>query len=1012
MKIITGLTEQPKQQSTLILADGTRAVWSLSYVPQQAGWFYDLTWNGTAIATGQRLVSSPNILRQYINRISFGIAVISPNQLEPTTQTTFVDGTMTCYLLEGADLQSVETDLFDAPPGQVLPEVTTPSGDVIPVPPGDWGPAGGDLRYNYPNPQVVAMHEGGGQRLQIEAISDGQFLKRVGDTVVGAAVAPGSGDVVGPGVSVIGHVALFNSVTGDLLADGGELGTAAFSDATDFTTVNAAMSGDLGGTLPSPTVLAVHTGATKLTIGSISDGEFVKRVGTTLVGFVPSGAGDVVGPASSVNGTMALFDGVTGKLLKEGLVPGTMAGQNSNSVSISGGGMSGVAVVGGTASGVATTGGSITGTTFVGGSIDGTPIGGVTRDFGNFTTVDVTGTIYATTGDFDGIAINPFAISSPATGVLRFQGISAVNTLQGYDGTNAYGITLYDGATPSVILQSNGVSYFVGGISATTVAGNASAATSKPAVTGSVLRSFASRAGDVFNVKDYGATGDGTTDDTAAIQAADTAAVAARGVVLFPTGTFKTISSFTLASPCVFDGGALTIASATRVDFALAVQAPLHRIFFGLGKVRMLFSGARCPVEWWGAGFQAASGDDSPYIQAAVDACRFYGAAIAVVVLSGNYYLRTVITVASNCVFDNSGDATLRPSTTTPDNKGIYFSGFWDSNKSLHLPNFTGFLVYALRVEINVAHFRIGLIDGVSRAGDGICVGCNTLGSASLDNVFDVGFIANCKSAIRIYSNVNRDSGSLATIEGNEFNVNFINQCDNGVVFDSLDDYTLPVAAYTKGSAWDCNLFNITALDAGAGARRGFWYRATGTQYSQNVFRVPAWFGGFDSSGIWIDADTVTKCTFEMGVRSGEQMTSYSMFKLRGNANVVTINGSGNAFGDQLTTDIFNAVTTTNSRASFNGGTPVPRNRIRLNCPLPAPVANGAVQYFYAYSPLLDGRSNRLRIEFVNAAGFIVDSLQDNSLTYANEVYLALRNVSGSTVASGTVIELWLEVAY
>lgn len=59
-------------------------------------------------------------------------------------------------------------------------------------------------------------------------------------------------------------------------------------------------------------------------------------------------------------------------------------------------------------------------------------------------------------------------------------------------------------------------------------------------VPGGTARTLADRFADVFNVRDYGATGDGVTDDLAAIQAAVTSAIAAatggRSVVLdFPT---------------------------------------------------------------------------------------------------------------------------------------------------------------------------------------------------------------------------------------------------------------------------------------------------------------------------------------------------------------------------------------------------------------------------------------------------------------------------------------------
>ena len=59
----------------------------------------------------------------------------------------------------------------------------------------------------------------------------------------------------------------------------------------------------------------------------------------------------------------------------------------------------------------------------------------------------------------------------------------------------------------------------------------------------------------VFNVKNYGATGDGSTDDTSFISAAITAAAVSGGVVFFPPGTYRVTSVLTISEDVSLVGG-------------------------------------------------------------------------------------------------------------------------------------------------------------------------------------------------------------------------------------------------------------------------------------------------------------------------------------------------------------------------------------------------------------------------------------------------------------------------
>lgn len=626
------------------------------------------------------------------------------------------------------------------------------------------------------------------------------------------------------------------------------------------------------------------------------------------------------------------------------------------------------------------------------------------------------------------------------------------------------------------------------GISAFQVTGGNLSAPVIPTGTNRTARNLKDRFNDVFNVKDFGATGNGSTDDRTAIFNANSAANSASGILYFPQGTYRISSNITLSAVPSFDGGILTVDSGIVVQFTKQIKAPIKQIFSGAGTIRMALNGAYCPVEWWGAG---QGSNDSTAINAAINSCRNDNATCSTVVFCQNYNIDAVVSVKSNCGIEcSSCDARFNASGSN--GKGMFFDGItegnWNSYKVLKLPNFGGFSEYAIRVDqVNVLDITLGEIGGASGdsyVGDGIRLGCNTnnvLGNWTLDNRFKINQVSGVKSVIRIYSTANNMESGYPTIEGNELHVNFAVGCQNGVVFDSLDDATLPNAtivsgnfvvgkiytiltvadtdfvsigassntvgvqftatgsgtgsgtatAYTKGCAWDSNFFNILAFDPAEikvpGAIhpiRFYWYRATGLQYSSNIMRSYAWFGGFGAEDCWIDAgktdlsgtpdgrNGVTKSTFELAVRVGQQMDNYHNFNLRGSGNEVKIIGDGNAYGDQLAPIVFDARTGSNERSSFNSGYPVPRNRMRVNCALPSSANNGDVIPFYIYSPFIDGYSNRLRAIFVQANGFIVEQISDNSNSIANEILIRLRNVSGSTVSSGTVIELWVEIAY
>lgn len=132
MNLINGITDQASQSITVPLPDGTKLVMNLMYLDQNMGWYflpsnntatdlsnYGLNWNnGQWKENGRRIVSHPNMLRQYRNIINFGLAcgyatapIFASNMREPTNIQDFSSGAFALYTLTAAEVAAFESFL-------------------------------------------------------------------------------------------------------------------------------------------------------------------------------------------------------------------------------------------------------------------------------------------------------------------------------------------------------------------------------------------------------------------------------------------------------------------------------------------------------------------------------------------------------------------------------------------------------------------------------------------------------------------------------------------------------------------------------------------------------------------------------------------------------------------------------------------------------------------------------------------------------------------------------------
>lgn len=162
--------------------------------------------------------------------------------------------------------------------------------------------------------------------------------------------------------------------------------------------------------------------------------------------------------------------------------------------------------------------------------------------------------------------------------------------------------------------------------------------------------SFSMIDGALFNVLDYGAVGDGVTDDTAAIQAAiNAAATQGGGIVKLPYGRF-------LVSELVLEGSQVVLEGSVNAYTYAEHQATSVLICYtGVWAVRITINSSCCGLRNLGLLSNGSVSTTSPYIPTQ------YGVEYGVLIENGQTYMEnvTVFGFQYGCTIANAGNSNV-----------------------------------------------------------------------------------------------------------------------------------------------------------------------------------------------------------------------------------------------------------------------------------------------------------------------------------------------------------------
>lgn len=104
---ITSLTNNPKQEFTVLLNNADTLTLNFEYKPNQLGWFFGFTYNNETYSN-IRLTTSYNVLRAYRNWLPFGLRCDTIDNEEPMGLDDFTSEYAQIYIIPKEELDAIE----------------------------------------------------------------------------------------------------------------------------------------------------------------------------------------------------------------------------------------------------------------------------------------------------------------------------------------------------------------------------------------------------------------------------------------------------------------------------------------------------------------------------------------------------------------------------------------------------------------------------------------------------------------------------------------------------------------------------------------------------------------------------------------------------------------------------------------------------------------------------------------------------------------------------------------